>query len=178
MSSRPDIPETRTAPTSPPASSLALRTPARQLQDLPLDELRALAEEFGLDPKKLATPQDLVSAIHCRRQLIAGQDREALLDIVRWGRRPVPLNASKEQLAQEIFRIKSMRFDGLSQKGLLTLARLRGAQVSDTDDVPSLIKKLNKLEGLLGWFHRKRRAWLGSIVSGMFVSLNKLLDLY
>ena len=32
-------------------------------------------------------------------------DRDAMLDIVRWGRRPVTINAGKEQIAQEIARI-------------------------------------------------------------------------
>jgi hypothetical protein len=29
-------------------------------------------------------------------------DREAMLDVVKWGRRPVTFNATKEQIAQEI----------------------------------------------------------------------------
>src|SRR3954453_19944897 len=100
--------------------------PLKQLQDLPKDELEHLADEYGLDPTRYKTRQHLVAALHDRRQLIASLDREAMLDVVRWGRRPVTANASKEQIAQEIARIQSMRFAGLSQQGLCVLARLRG----------------------------------------------------
>jgi hypothetical protein len=139
----------------------------RQLSDFPRDELETLAEEFGLEPKRYKTPQDLVSAIHARRHLIASLDREAMLDVVRWGRRPVPINASNEQLAHEIFRVRSMRFDGLSERGLLALARLRAVEVAPGDAVPLVIKRLKKQEGFFARFNRRRRAWLGGIVSNM-----------
>src|ERR1700742_2546486 len=99
--------------------------PTRQLSELPRDELSHLAEDFGLDPTKYKSRQALVAAIHERRQLIASLDRNAMLDVVRWGRRPVTASASKEQIAQEIARIRLMRFAGLSQPGLVALARLR-----------------------------------------------------
>lgn len=145
----------------PPMTTTA---PARQLQDLPKDELEALAEEFGLESARYPTRQHLVAAVHERRQLIAGMDREAMLDVVRWGRRPVPVNASREQIAQEIVRIKSMRFEGLSQRGLLVLARLRGVAAHEGDDVPILVRKLRKKEGFFARLNRKRRAVIGSLV--------------
>src|SRR5437016_10532207 len=76
--------------------------PPKQLSDLPRDELEHLAEDFGIDPTRFRTPQALVAAIHERRQAIAAMDREAMLDVVRWGRRPVSVNATKEQIAMEI----------------------------------------------------------------------------
>src|ERR1044071_2885927 len=82
--------------------------PARQLSELPKDELNHLAEEFGLDPHDFRTPQHLVTALHERRQAIAAMDREAMLDVIKWGRRPVTFNASKGQIAQEIARVRSM----------------------------------------------------------------------
>src|SRR5436309_15703703 len=85
----------------------ATTAPARQLPDLPKDELEHFAEEFGLDPGDYRTRQALVAAIHERRQMIAAMDRDAMLDVVRWGRRPVAVNASREELAKEIVRIKS-----------------------------------------------------------------------
>ncbi len=139
----------------------------RQLADLPKDELKTLAEEYGLEARKYKTPQDLVAAIHQRRQLIAGLDRDAMLDVVRWGRRPVPINATQEQLAFEILRIKSMRFDGLSERGLVALARLRAVEVETEDGVPQVVKKLKKKEGFFARLNRKRRSMLGSIVSGL-----------
>ncbi|HEX2972119.1 MAG TPA: hypothetical protein VHP11_07290 [Tepidisphaeraceae bacterium] len=168
---RPDIPETRMLPgtgdQASPERAIPTTAPVRQLQDLPKDELETLAEEFGLEPQRYPTRQHLVAAIHERRQLIAGLDREALLEVVKWGRRPVPLNATKEQVAQEIARIRSMRFSGLSQRGLVALGKLRGVPVRETDDVPTLVRKLKRQEGLFAKLNRKRRSLLGSLVSNM-----------
>jgi hypothetical protein len=108
-----------------------------------------------------------VSAIHGRRQLIASIDRDAMLDVVRWARRPVPINASGEQLAHEVMRVRRMRFDGLSERGLIALARLRGVEVTGNEGVPALVKRLKKQEGFFARLNRKRRAWLGAIVSNM-----------
>jgi hypothetical protein len=141
--------------------------PIRQLSELPKDELNHLAEEFGLDPHDFRTPQHLVTALHERRQAIVAMDREAMLDVIKWGRRPVTYNASKEQIAQEIVRIRSMKFDGLSQRGLVVLSTMRGLSVSLKDPVPSIVKKLKKQEGIFSRLNRKRRAMLGSMVSRM-----------
>ncbi len=148
------------------AMSLA-SAPLRQLAEMPRDELNHLAEEFGLDPTEYKTRQHLVAAIHDRRQLIAGLDREAMLDVVRWGRRPVTASATKEQIAQEIARIRLMKFSGLSQRGLLVLVRLRGLIAPDDAPVPALIRSLKKKEGLFSKLNRKRRAALGSLVANM-----------
>jgi hypothetical protein len=139
--------------------------PTRQLSELPRDELDHLAEEFGLDSTKYKSRQALVVAIHDRRQLIGSLDRDAMLDVVRWGRRPVTASANKEQITQEIARIRSMRFAGLSQPGLVVLARLRGVEANDADPVPLLVRKLKKREGLFSRLSRKRRAVLGSMIS-------------
>jgi hypothetical protein len=145
--------------------SVAAKEPPRQLSDLPKDELEALAEDFGLDATSYKSPQLLVAALHHRRQMIATMDRDALMDVVRWGRRPVTLNAGKEQIAQEIARIKSMKFAGLSHRGLIALAQLRGVPIKDGDPVPILIKKLKQKESLFAKMSRARRAALGSMVS-------------
>src|SRR5690349_12940824 len=135
-------PGPETAGTSATASTeLAVAaTPARQMSEMPREELEHLAEEFGVDATRFALRQDLVAAIHDRRQMIAAMDREAMLDVVRWGRRPVTATAGREQVAQEIVRITSMRFAGLSQRGLVVLARLRGLEARDDDPVPALVK--------------------------------------
>src|SRR5688572_17803502 len=141
--------------------------PSRQLSDLPKDELDNLAEEYGLDPTDFRNRQHLVTAIHERRQMIAAMDREAMLDVIKWGRRPVTFNATKEQIAQEIVRIRSMKFAGLSQRGLIVLALMRGLPAANGDPVPVLIRRLKRQEGLFAKLNRKRRAMLGSIVSNM-----------
>lgn len=151
-------------------------TPQRQLTELPLDELRHLAEEFGLDSTTYNDAAALVSAIHDRRTMIAGLDREAMLDVVRWGRRPVTANASREQIAQEIARVRLMRFSGLSQRGLVALAKMRGINVSEVDDVPFLVKQLKKQEGLFEKLARKRRAFVGSLVAKMVGHVDESAD--
>jgi hypothetical protein len=161
------IPMPVTPPTSAVSTVTASTSAPRQLADLPKDELHTLAEEFGLEPRRFKTPQDLVAAIHSRRQLIASLEREALLDVVRWGRRPVPINATNEMLAHEILRIRSMRFDGLTERGLVVLARLRGVECGSEEPVPAVVKKLKKREGFFARINRKRRAMLGAIVSNM-----------
>src|SRR6476659_7674799 len=119
MSGTPNIPEVRnlpgavSVPTPPSGAIVSTAAPLRQLQELPKDELENLAEDLGLDPTRFKSRQHLVAAIHERRQMIAAMDRDAMLDVVRWGRRPVSANASKEQIAQEIARVRSMRFAGL-----------------------------------------------------------------
>ena len=147
---------------------MAAKEPPRQLSDLPKDELEALAEDFGLDATSYKTLQLLVAALHERRQLIAAMDREAMMDVVRWGRRPVMVNAGKEQIAQEIARVKSMKFAGLSHRGLIALAQLRGVPIKDGDTIPpapELIRKLKQKESLFARMSRARRAALGSMVS-------------
>ena len=141
--------------------------PSRQLSELPKDELEHLAEEFGLDATRYQDRQDLVAAIHGRRQLIASFDRDAMLDVVRWGRRPVMMNASNEQLSLEIARIRSMKFSGLSSRGLVVLGRLRGIEAREDEPVPDLIRKLRKQEGFFARMNRKRRSILASFVANI-----------
>jgi hypothetical protein len=175
----PNSPETRLLPGKAPTETGPVSTgimPARQLAELPKDELEHLAEGLGLDPTEFKTRQHLVAAIHERRQVIAGLDRDAMLDIIRWGRRPVPINSTREQLAAEIARIRLMRFDGLSQRGLVVLATLRGARIRGDETVPELVKRLRKQEGFFSRLNRKRRAFIGSIVSGMIGSEESAAD--
>ncbi|MEO6436743.1 MAG: hypothetical protein ABIP55_13420, partial [Tepidisphaeraceae bacterium] len=139
-------------------------TPTRQLAELPKDELDHLAEEYGLDPDNYRTRQHLVTALHERRQMIAAMDRDAMLDVIKWGRRPVTFNANTEQIAQEIARCRSMKFAGLSHRWLVVLARMRGLPAAADDEIPVLIRKLKKQEGLFSKLNRKRRAMIGSIV--------------
>ena len=68
--------------------AIAGQAPSRQLAELPKDELAHLAESLGLDSTRFKTQQDLVAGVHGRRQLIAAMDRQAMLDVVRWGAGP------------------------------------------------------------------------------------------
>jgi hypothetical protein len=141
--------------------------PTRQISELPKDELSHLAESLGLDATRFKTQQHLVAAVHERRQLIAGMDRQAMLDVVRWGRRPVTVNASKEQIAQEIARIRSMKFGGISHRGLMALALLRGLEATEEDPAPRIVRRLRRQEGFFSRLNRKRRAILGGMVASI-----------
>ena len=160
------VPVTPVTPVEPAVPARVAGTlPTRQLSEMPRDELEHLAEEYGLDPTRYKTRQHLVAALHERRQMIAGMNRDAMLDVVRWGRRPVTVNATREQIAQEIARIRLMKFAGLSQRGLVVLARMRGIACGDDEPVPLLIRRLKRQEGLFAKLNRKRRAILGALVS-------------
>jgi hypothetical protein len=147
---------------SPPTAS---SVPPRQLIDRPQEELEILAEDLGLKPRNFKTRQQLVSAIHARRQLIAGMNREAIADVLRWINRPPPPGASKEALAHEISLLRTMRFEGLNQRGLVVLAALRGLEVNGDETIPILVRRLKRQEGFFAKVNRKRRTMLGAIVS-------------
>jgi hypothetical protein len=141
--------------------------PSRQLADMPHEELVALAEEVGLEGRAYRTEQELVTAVHERRQLIASMNRDAMIELAKWGRRPLHLNATREQIAQEIVKIRSMRFGGLSASALLILAQLRNTSGNPGDSIPELVRKLKKQETFFSRLARKKRAVLGSLVSTM-----------
>ncbi|HZL34302.1 MAG TPA: hypothetical protein VFC78_03265 [Tepidisphaeraceae bacterium] len=170
--------ETGNRTLAPPASAgvVAGIAPQRQLSELPRDELEHLAEEYGLEPAQYKNRQQIVSAIHDRRQLIAGFERDAMVDVVRWGRRPVTASATHEQIAQEIARVRTMRFAGLSQRGLVVLAKMRGIQASEADPVPVLVKRLKRKEGVFHRFNRKRRAFIGGMVANMIGETESAAD--
>ena len=154
-------------PSAGAAASLKAVAPATQMGDLPKPELDALAAEFGIDPAEHASRQHLVAAIHARRQLIASLERDAMVDVINWGGKVAGKSASKEQLAIEIVGIKSMRFGGLTHRGLYVLAKLRGAPVESDATEAKLIRELRRLEGFFSRMNRKRRAWLGAVVGGI-----------
>jgi hypothetical protein len=172
-SATPSVPVATTVPSTAPSTVPSAKPTAlpsgfsRQLADLPRAELDHLAEEYGLDGGDFKTPQHLIAALHERRQLIAAMDRDAMLDVIRWGRRPVTANASNELLAQQIAKIRTMRFSGLSQRGLVVLAQMRGLAIQPDELVPSIIRKLKRQEGLFAKLNRKRRAMIGGWVSSI-----------
>lgn len=132
---------------------------------LPTDELASLAADYGLDPTRYRRRGELVVALAERRSLIQSLDRPAMLEIVRWGRRPVPADASKERLAQEIARVKRWQFAELSHEALGVLARLRGLKVRGGETSRELIKKLQKSEGLGARLSRRRRVLVANLAA-------------
>ena len=126
------------------------RAPPRQLSELPQDELEHLAEEFGLDPTRYKTRQHLVAAIHDRRQMIAAMDREAMLDVVRWGRRPVTVNATQgaDRPGDRPHHVDALRRAVAARAGRARPPARRRVRATTTR-CPLLVKRLKKQEGLL-----------------------------
>ncbi|MGC4031851.1 MAG: hypothetical protein QM754_08995 [Tepidisphaeraceae bacterium] len=161
-------------PTAPPTNPqnlpapLAVHTPPRQqLGELPIEELRTIAEEFGLDASKESDKSALIARIHKRRQLIASLDRAALIDVVHWLGKTPAVGAANEQLAIEIVQNRSMRFTGLSDRGLLALALLRGCELDGVKSRDELVKALKSQEGLFTKLKRKGRGWVGKRLAGI-----------
>lgn len=146
----------------PAEPGMAKAAPAPRL---PRDELNTLAEDYGLDSTRFDTRAQVVLALAERKNLIATLDREAMLEVVRWGRRPISQGATKEQLALEIARIRRMKFDGLSLAGLVVLARLRGVECRQEETVESLSRKLRRKEGIFGKLNRGRRSFIGTLAA-------------
>ena len=103
------------------------------LSDLPLDELTVYAGELGLQVEPRTPRGELLRRIRARQELLVALDREALLEIVVWARRPVRRSSGKEALARQIATIARARFEGLSERGLRALAQLRGVDVTRAD---------------------------------------------
>lgn len=150
------------------------RSPHAQMGDLSDAELAALGEEYGLDPHDYRKKVDLVSAIHDRRQTIAGLDRDAMMDVLTWAGLSVPDNAGKDQIAIEIIQLRTMRFSGLSQRGLYALAKLRGARVEVDATSEQLLQALKRQEGLFKKLKRKTRSWFGKKVAGWMGETNEI----
>jgi hypothetical protein len=132
---------------------------------LPRDELNTLAEDYGLDPTQYDTRAQIVQALADQKSLIETLDREAMLEVVRWGRRPVAQSATREQLALEIARVRRMKFDGLSREALLVLARLRGIACNGEESAERLMRKLRRNEGVFSRLNRGRRAVIATLAA-------------
>lgn len=139
-------------------------------EKLPHDELLRYGRGLGLDLPDTLTSDELIARVSRRRMLLVELDREALLDVIRWSRRPVRENAGKEALAFEIARIDKSTYDGLSKRGLVTLARLRDIEVLESDTADQIMDKLRSRESFWQRFHRTRRrvvgSWLAKMIDG------------
>lgn len=134
------------------------------LSELTPGELRLYGRKLGIVFDDRAAAGEMLRRIRERQELLVELDREALLDICIWAHRPVRQSASKEELASEIATITRMRFDGLSHKGLVALARLRGILAGSADCDAELIQRLKAAESIWDKLRRKRRAVVGSVI--------------
>ncbi|MFQ5501369.1 MAG: hypothetical protein ACE5EQ_03595 [Phycisphaerae bacterium] len=143
---------------------------ASSIANLPHDELLRYGRALGLELDDSLPSDQLAAQVRDRRDLLARLDREALLDVIKWSRRPVRQDASKEELAREIAHIRKTNYDSLSRRGLETLALLRDIDTGDTEGAEDLIGKLRSADGFWKRWHRKRRtlvgAWLSKMIDG------------
>jgi hypothetical protein len=135
--------------------------------DLPADELISYGRTLGLNLDAKVERGELLRLVRERQALLAELDRDALLDVVVWARRPVRKSASKEELAREIAGVKRVDFSGLSERGLMTLARLRGVAVSPRESRDAVETLVRDSEPFWDRVTRKRRQVMGSLISRM-----------
>lgn len=135
---------------------------------LPHDELLKYGRSLGLELTDDQSSDEVADRVRLRLELLESLDREALMDVIRWSRRPVRKEAGKEELAREISRIQKTNYDSLSTRGLITLARLREIKVLESDSSDQLIDKLRKREGFWERINRGRRRVVGSVLSRIF----------
>jgi len=140
---------------------------ARTLSDMPDDELRHYGRELGLDIARSVPRGELIRRLRERQELLLQLDRDALLDVVVWARRPVRESASKEVLAREIASIERGGYEKLSLRGLRALAALRGVPSGDADTVEALAGRIRKAEGVRQRFSRWRRKMVGTALSNL-----------
>lgn len=135
------------------------------IEDLPVDELVAYGRTLGLHLDANAERSELLRLVRERQALLAELEHEALLDVVIWARRPVRKSAGKEELAKEIASVKRVDFAGLSDRGLVALARLRGVPVSPKQPRKEIERALRANEPFWDKITRKRRRLMGSLIS-------------
>lgn len=147
-----------------PARQIA---PRQQLGDMSIEELRTIAEEFGVGIGRSDDKATIIASIHRRRQVIAALDRAAVVDVLEWANRPVVPGASLEQMAMDILHVRSMRFSGISDRGLFALALLRGCDLDGVAGREDVIKRLKAQEGFVAKMRRKARGWVAKRVERM-----------
>lgn len=138
---------------------------AAALSELPPDELLRYGLELGVDLTESTPPDEVARRVRRRQELLIELDRDALLDVIVWSRRPVRRNAGKEELAREIARIERTNYDSLSRRGLVALARLRGILANESDNAEEIIARLRRQDGFWKRLSRKRRRLAASIVT-------------
>ena len=135
------------------------------LSELPPDELIRYGRSLGLSLPEDTAHGESLRLVRARQELLLELDRDAMLDVVIWLRVPVRRSVSKEKLAESISNHNVVRFTGLSDRGLETLARLSGVEPLGGEMRPALERRLRKAGGLGARVRRAQRRVVGSIVS-------------
>jgi hypothetical protein len=146
---------------------------AAKISELPLDELRQYARELGLEPSDRLDQSEILQLVRDRQVLLSELDRDAMLDVIRWMRWPVRQSAGKEALAKIIARNRSMDFEGLSHRGLVVLARLRGRSPEPDATRKDLVKSVRRSEKWAELFQRKRQEWTADLISQVIPGIDE-----
>ena len=137
------------------------------VSELPVDELTAYGRELGLQLEARMGHGELLRRVRQRQELLLELDREALLDVVVWARRPVRASASKEELAKQIAAIAKMKFEGLSDRGLIAPAKLRGVPSRPSEPRELIEARLKDAEPFWRRVRRRRREVVGGVLDRM-----------
>lgn len=137
----------------------------KAISELPVDELIRYGQGLGLDLSPKMGHGELLRLVRRRQELLLELDREAMLDIVVWARRPVRQSAGKESLAKEISSVIKADFRDLSYRGLMALARLRGLPVYENEPREQIEARMRAHEPITNRIRRTRRRVMGSVIS-------------
>jgi len=137
------------------------------ISELPVDELILYGRELGLGLHAKMGRGEMLRLVRERQELLVELDRETLLEIVVWARRPVRQSASKEELAKEIASVRKMELEGLSHRALVALARLRGIPAGQEEPRELIETRILANEPLRDRLARRRRQLIGSLISRM-----------
>jgi len=150
------------------STAKANETPrAMGISELPEDELIHYGRELGLNLTHKMGRGELLRLVRQRQELLLLLERDALLDVVVWARRPVRQSASKEELAKEIAAIRKVDFHGLSDRGLLALARLRDVEFQEGEPRDRIEGRIRAAETMWDKLIRGRRKVMGSLIGRM-----------
>jgi hypothetical protein len=139
--------------------------PTPSLSELPHDELLGYGRDLGLDLTSDQPQGEVLRLVRQRQELLLELDREAMLEVVVWARRPVRRSASKEVLARQIAQVPVTGLESLSSRGLDALARLRGVAPEKGETRARLERRLRKTEGWRARLRRARRALAGRVIA-------------
>ena len=123
------------------------------------------ANRLGMVIRGGWSDEELTKRLALRREQIESLDWGGLMDIMTWAKHPVPTRPNKLAVAQIILAHKRGHYQGLSHKGLVSLALLRNVKIKNKDSARKIMSRLRRSEGMWGYVLRKRDKVVGSVLS-------------
>ncbi len=125
------------------------------------------ANRLGMVIREGWSDEELTKRLALRREQIESLDWGGLMDIMTWAKHPVPTRPNKLAVAQIILAHNRGHYQGLSHKGLVSLAILRNVKIKNKDSARKIMSRLRRSEGIWGYVLRKRDKWVGSVLSNL-----------